>query len=323
MPRTGALHFACLLVILVAAGSASAQSNYPSRAIKVSTPFAPGAASDIELRLLAAKMSERLKVPVVVENHPGSGGVAAGRAVTNAAPDGYTIGWVGNNTAIAVSLFRQPFDPRQDLRAIVGVSEFAYLFVTSASSPYKTLQEFIAAAKAKPNTLTIGTSSAGTSNHLTALLFKISQGLDVTVVPYRGPSELQVAMLSKEVDLVVNAYGGLRPAIEAKQIRALATTSAARLPELPDVPTMREAGVADFEITSWNGLYGPKGMPDETVATLQWAATEALEDPELKAKFKEIGFDAKPVPPAAFDTRMRNEIDRWGKVISAAGIERQ
>ncbi len=323
MPRTGAFHIACLLAVLAPAAPVAAQSNYPSRAIKVSTPFAPGAASDIELRLLAAKMSERLKVPVVVENHPGSGGVAAGRVVTNAPPDGYTIGWVGNNTAIAVSLFRQPFDPRQDLRPIVGVSEFAYLFVTSASSSYKTLQDLIGAAKARPNTLTIGTSSAGTSNHLTAFLFKISQNLDVTVVPYRGPSELQVAMLSKEVDLVVNAYGGLRPAIEAKQIRALATTSAARLPELPDVPTMGEAGVADFEITSWNGLYGPKGMPDETVAVLEKAATAALEDPELKARFKDIGFDAKPVPPAAFDARMRNEIDRWRKVISAAGIERQ
>src|ERR1700760_3205465 len=136
MPRTGALHLACLLAALAAATPAVAQSNYPSRAIKVSTPFAPGAASDIELRLLAAKMSERLKVPVVVENHPGSGGVAAGRAVNHSPAGGDIIGWVGNTTAIAVNLFRQPFDPRQDMRAIVGVSEFAYLFVTSAGSPY-------------------------------------------------------------------------------------------------------------------------------------------------------------------------------------------
>lgn len=209
------------------------------------------------------------------------------------------------------------------MRPIAGVSEFAYLFVTSAASPYKTLQEWISAAKAKPGTLSVGTSSAGTSNHLVALLFKSTQKIDFTVVPYRGPSELSVALLRNDVDLVVNAYGGLRAGIDAKQIRPLAVTSAARIPELPDVPTMKEAGVADFEVTSWNGLYGPKGMPQQAVDTLAREVNEILIQPDVKAKFKEIGFDARPLPPDQLDQRMRFEIDRWRKVITEAGISKE
>jgi tripartite-type tricarboxylate transporter receptor subunit TctC len=311
------------LVLLALSGPAQAQADYPSRTIRVVTPFAAGAASDIALRILAEKMSGLLKVPVVVQNQPGGGGVIAGRSVTNAPADGYTIGWVGNNTAIGVSLFREPFDPRADMRPIVGVSEFAYLFVTGATSPYKTLAEWMAAAKQKPDTLSAGTSSAGTSNHLTALLFKSAQHLDFTVVPYRGPAELSVALLRNDVDLVVNAYGGLRAAIDAKQIRPLAATSAARLPELPDVPTMKEAGVDNFVVSSWNGLYGSKDMPQQAVDVLARAATEALAQPDVKAQFKEIGFDARALPADAQDKLMRTEIDRWAKVIADAGISKQ
>lgn len=311
------------LVSAVLSIPALAQTDYPSRSIRIVTPFAAGAASDIALRILAEKLSARFNVPVIVQNQPGGGGVPAGRAVTNAAADGYTIAWVGNNTAIGVNLFREPFDPRQDMRPIVGVSEFAYLFVTGAASPYQTLQAWMEAAKQKPGTLSVGTSSAGTSNHLTALLFKSTQKLDFTVVPYRGPSELTVALLRNDVDLVVNAYGGLRSEIDAKKICPLAVTAAARLPELPDVPTMQQVGVPGFEVTSWNALYGPKDMPQQAVDTLAQAATEILNRPDVKAQFKTLGFEARPLPASAQDDRMRSEIDRWAKVIAEAGISKQ
>jgi tripartite-type tricarboxylate transporter receptor subunit TctC len=298
-------------------------SDYPERGIKAVTPFAAGAASDVELRLLAAKMSERLRVPVIVENHPGSGGVVAARTVTNAAHDGYTIGWVGNNTAISVSLFRQPFDPRKEMRPIAGVSEFAYLFVANEKSRFQSLKDFIEAAREHPDTLRIGTSSAGTSNHLTAILFALQEKLKVTVVPYRGPAELEVGLLRNDIDLVVNAYAGLQGAIKAHQIRALAVTSAQRLPELPETPTMAEQGVHDFVITSWNGLYGPKGMPDDAVAVLSRTITDILKEPDVVQKFKTLGFDARPVSPDQFGKRMEIEIDRWGHVIEAAGIQKQ
>jgi tripartite-type tricarboxylate transporter receptor subunit TctC len=230
--------------------SAAAQTAYPSRSVRIVTPLAAGSASDVVLRILAEKLSDHFGVPVLVQNQPGGGNVAATRAVTNAPADGYTLGWVGNNNAIGVSLFKDATDPRQDMRPIVGVSEFAYLLVTNANSRYKTLQDWMAAARAKPNTLTIGTSTAGTSNYLAALLLKSMQKLEVTVVPYRGPAELSVALLRDDVALVINAYGGLSTQIEAGQIRALAVTSAERMPDLPDVPTMKEAGVPDYIATS-------------------------------------------------------------------------
>ena len=205
---------------------------------------------------------------------------------------------------------------------IVGV-RVAYLFVDAAASQYKTLQQWMAAARDKPGTLNVGTSSAGTSNHLAALLFKSTQNLNFTVVPYKGPAELSVALLRNEVDLVINAYGGLRAGIDAKQVRPLAVTSAERLPELPDVPTMKEAGVADFDVTSWNALYGPKAMPQQAIDVLARATTEILQRPDVIAQYKAIGFDARPIPAAALDQRMRFEIDRWAKVIAQAGIGKQ
>jgi tripartite-type tricarboxylate transporter receptor subunit TctC len=302
---------------------AVAADAYPSQAIRIVTPLAAGSASDVALRILADKLSERFAVPVIVQNQPGAGGVTAGRMVTNAPPNGYTIAWAGNNSAIGVSLFREAPDPRHEMKAIVGVSEFAYLFVDAAASPHKSLQAWIAAARAKPGMMSVGTSSAGTTNHLAALLFRSVQKLDFTVVPYRGPTELSVALLRNDVDLVINAYGGLRAAIEAKQVRALAATSAARLPELPDVPTMAEAGVPDFEVTSWNALYGPKDMPREAVDTLARATTEILKRPDVIAQYATIGFEAQPLAADAVAARMRFDVERWARVIAEAHISKQ
>jgi tripartite-type tricarboxylate transporter receptor subunit TctC len=260
---------------------------------------------------------------VLVQNQPGAAGVIAERAVTNAPGDGYTLLWAGNNTAIGVSLFKEPVDPRKELRPIVGVSEFSYLFVTSENSPFSTLRQWMTAVKEKPGTLTVGTSSPGTTNYLAALLMRSIQHLDFTVVPYRGPSELSVALLRNEVDVVINAYGGLRSQIGAKQIRPLAITSASRDPDLPDVPTMQEAGVPDFVVISWNALYGPKDMPVAAVDELSRAATEILEEPDVKARFKEIGFDARPMAAKPLDHRMRSEIERWARVIVEGGLEKQ
>jgi tripartite-type tricarboxylate transporter receptor subunit TctC len=301
----------------------AAAADYPSRTIRIITPLAAGSASDIVLRILAEKLSDRFKLPVIVQNQPGAGSVVADHTIINAPADGYTIGWIGNNNAISVSLFKDAVDPRTEMRPIVGVSEFAYVFVTNAASPYKSIKQWIDTARAKPDTLTIGTSTAGTSNHLAALLFKASEKLGITVVPYRGPSELSVALLRNDIDLVVNAYGGLRPQIEAGQIRPLAVTSANRLPELPDLPTMTEAGLADYIVTSWNSLYGPKAMPDQAVEILKRAATEVLGDPAVKARFKEAGFDASALPADLLDARMRSETERWARVIAEAGIEKQ
>jgi len=319
------------LLAFIAAGAwpgswlntAEAQALYPSRSIRIVSPLAAGSVSDISLRVIGERLSQHLHVPIVIENQPGTGGVAAARTVMNAQPDGYTVGLGGNNWAISVGLFKNfPFDPRKDLISIVGLIEFAYVFVTNQNSKYHTLNEVIAAGRAK-TPLTFGTSSPGTTNHLVALLFKSVTELNFVVVPYRGPAELSIALLRHDVDVVINAYGGLRQGIERKEIRALAATTAVRIPQLPEVPTARETGVADFEVSSWNGLYAPVGTSPNVIATLSKAITEVLAETDIRQRHRELGLEVSPTPGDQRAKRMRSESERWGKVINESGIEKR
>lgn len=321
--RFGAI-LAAAAALLTSACAAQAQSDFPSRTIRIVTPFAAGAVSDITLRMVADRLSARLKVPVIVDNQPGAGGISAARSALSAPPDGYTLTLLSNATAVSHGLFKKlPFDARTDFAPILGISDFEYLFVTNAKSRFATLKDFMAEARAKPGTLNVGTSAAGTSNHLTALLFRSMANLDFVVVPYRGPSELSVALLRNDLDMVVNAYGGLRPGIEQGQTRILATSTPTRSPQFPAVPTVQESGVADFDVSSWNALYAPAKTPPEAIARLNAALAEVLTDPELKTRFTDLGLQVRPFTQQDLDRRMRLEIDRWTKVIVDAGIERQ
>lgn len=309
--------------IMLMAGAAQAQT-YPTRAIRIITPFAAGAVSDISLRFVAEKLSAKLGVPVIVDNQQGAGGISAGRQAAGAPADGYTLTLLSNATAVSAGLFKKlPFDPRTDFVPVLGISDFEYLFVTNSASPHKSLKEFMTTAAAKPGTLNVGTSAAGTSNHLTALLFKGAAKLDFVVVPYRGASELTVALLRNDLDLVINAYGGLRQGIEKGDIRVLATSTSARAPQFPDVPTVQELGIAGFDVSSWNGLYAPTKTPPEIVAKLTAAMREVMKEPEMAKRFADLGLTVRPFEPQELDKRMKVEIERWSKVIEDAGIERQ
>jgi tripartite-type tricarboxylate transporter receptor subunit TctC len=313
-----------LVVLASLAVTATPAQDYPNRPIRITTPFAAGAVSDITLRIVADRLSARLGVPVIVDNQPGGGGAAAARAAIAAPPDGYTLTLLSNATAVSVGLFKHlPFDPRTDFTPIIGISDFAYIFVTPTGSTYRSLQDVIAAARANPGKLNFGTSAAGTSNHLTALLFKSVLGLDFVVVPYRGPSELSIALLRNDLDVVVNAYGGLRAALDAGQIRAIAASTATRSAQLPDVPTAQEAGVANFEVSSWNALYAPAKTPREALRTLNRELKAVLAEDDIRKRFFDLGIEARPSQPQELEKRMRSEIERWGKVIVEAGIERQ
>jgi len=314
-----------LIALALLAGINVAQAQtYPSRAIRIVTPFAAGAVSDISFRILADKLSARLNVPVVMENQPGGGGIAAARTVLTSPPDGYTLALLSNATAISVGLFKNlTFDPRTDFVPVAGVSDFEYLFVTNSESKYRTLPDFIEAARKNPGRLNVGTANAGTSNHLTALLFKSTLNLDFLVVPHRGPSELSVALYRNDLDLVVNAYGGLRQGIDDGKIRVLAVSSPSRSPLLPDVPTAQEAGVAGFEVLTWNGLYAPAGTPKQAIARLEREVQTILTEPDVIKRFLDLSVQARPTSAEALGRRMASEIARWTKVINDAGIERR
>jgi tripartite-type tricarboxylate transporter receptor subunit TctC len=278
--------------------------------------------SDITLRTLGERLSTYLHVPIVIENQVGGHGVAAAQSVMSAAPDGYTLSLGGNNWAIDAEFLKGlRANPLKEFVPVVGISDFPYLFVTNQSSKYRTLQEVISTARAKPNTLNFGTSQPGTTNYMAAILFKSVLNLDVAVVPYRGPSELMVALLQNDLDVVVNAYGGLKSGILQGQIRALATTAKVRSKLFPDVPTVMESGVPDYDASSWNSLYAPARTPPEAIQVVQKAVLEVLAENNIKTRFHDLGIEVMPYTAEQVDARMRSDTAKWAKVLAQAGIE--
>jgi len=307
-----------------AAAAADAQSSFPSRPIRVVSPFPAGAVSDISLRILADRAGARLNTQMIVQNQPSGGGVVAARDVLSAPADGYTLALLSNATAVSAALYKHlPFDPLADFVPVSGMSDFAYLFLTNYQSNLRSLQDFLAAARAKPGVINVGTSDAGTTPYLTALRFKKAAGIDFTIIPFHGASELTVALLRNDVDVVINAYGGYRQGLTDKQLRAIAITTASRSSFLPDVPTMQESGVPNFEVSSWNGIFAPAHTPAALVDRVGQEIRAALAEPELVKKFRDLGVEVWPAPAAELSARMRSEIGRWNRVVDEAGIERQ
>ncbi len=306
------------------AALAGAQTSFPTRPIRIVSQFPPGAVSDISLRILADRAGAHLGGQVIVQNQPSGGGITAAREALSAPPDGHTLALLSNATAVSAALYKRlPFDPQADFAPITGMSDFAYLFITYQESNLKTLADFLNAARAKPGVLNVGTSDAGTTPYLTALLFKKAAGIDFTIVPFHGAPELTMALFRKDVDVVINAYGGYRQSFANGQIRALATTTAKRSSFLPDVPTMHEAGVPDFEVASWNGIYAPARTPAPVVERLTKEMQAALAEPDVAKKFSDLGVDVWPGSPSELAARMRADITRWNRVVDDAGIERQ
>jgi tripartite-type tricarboxylate transporter receptor subunit TctC len=322
--RVVATLFTVAITLGFVAASADAQSSFPSRPIRVISPFPAGAVSDISLRILADRVGARLNTQMIVQNQPSGGGVVAAREALSAQADGYTLALLSNATAVSTAMFKHlPFDPLADFVPVSGMSDFAYLFLTNYQSKLHSLRDFLAAARTKPGVMNVGTSDAGTTPYLTALLFKKVAGIDFTIVPFHGASELTVALLRNDVDVVINAYGGYRQSVVDKQLRAIATTTASRSSFLPDVPTMQEAGIPNFEVSSWNGIFAPAHTPVPVVDRLAQEIRVALAEPELSKKFFDLGVEVWPGSAAELYARMRSEMMRWHQVVDEAGIERQ
>jgi tripartite-type tricarboxylate transporter receptor subunit TctC len=323
--RRGAwIGLVALASFMLAPSPALAQGKFPSRAIRIVSPFAAGSVSDISMRLFADRLAARLNGQVVVDNQPRAGGVTAAAAVLSSAPDGYTIALFSTSTAISVSLFKQlPYDPVRDFLPVSMFSTFANVLATGAGSRYGTLADVIAAARARPGTLNIGTTTVGSTNHLAATLFKAMVGLDVVIVPYRTPGDLMTAALRNDVDMIVQSYGALKVALEDRQLRPLATTTPGRAAYLPDVPSVQEAGVPGFNVVTWNGLFVPAKTPADVIALLNAETRAVLAEGELARRFLDLGLEPRPSTPAELGELMASEVARWGRVIAAAGIEKQ
>ena len=315
-----------LAVAAMIAGSApvEAQGKYPSRPIRIVLPFAAGSVSDVTLRILADKLGPRLGTTVIVDNQPRAGGTTAAAAVLSSARDGYSLVTLSSSTAISVSLFKSlPYDPVADFVPVSGVSTFANIVAVNETSKHRTLGDLLNAARDTPGKLNFGTTTVGSTNHLAATLLKSMSGLDFVIVPFRTPGDLLTGVLRNDVDVIIQSYGALKSAIESKQIRALGSTTPARAPYAPDVPTVDESGVKGFDVVTWNGIFAAAGTPPEVVETLNREVQAVLADPELRKRYAELGLEPLPAGPAALGGLLKNEVRKWSRVISEAGIEKQ
>ena len=321
-----AISLAVLALCALAASpqQARAETSYPDKAVRIVLPFAAGGVADITARIVAEKLGDKLGQRFYVENQAGAGGIAAARTVISSAPDGYTLALLSNGTAVSVSLFKKlPFDPLRDFEPISSLGFFDFVFATGAGSEFRTLAEFIAAAKARPGALNVGTINIGSTQNLSAELFKTAAAIDFTIIPYRATPEIQVALLQGDIALMIDSYSSMKGNLADNKFRALASSGPVRSESTPDVATVRESGVADYDVVSWNALFAPAGTPAEIVNKLDGALRDILADVEVKKRLIELGIEAKASTPQEISARLTSDIDKWQKVIEKAGIQKQ
>ena len=318
-------HFSACLISLSALFSATvfAQNNYPSKPINFIVPYGAGGGSDSRSRQIAQKMSVILKQPIIVDNKPGAGGNIGTEFISRATPDGYTIG-MGNFAPMAVNktLFGNlRYDPETDLTPIVLIEKGPLVLVVNPNSSYKTVQEIVAAAKAKPGTLTFSSGGIGGSHQLSAELFKQSAGIDMIHVPYKSGSAGLTDLMAGNVTMMFDQMYSAMPSIKADKLRPIAITSKKRSPLLPNVPTFAEAGYPKVEVLNWQGLIAPKGTPKAIIDKLNAAANEALKDPQLRELMLSQGNEIGGGSPAEFASLIKAEATKWNAVVKTANIK--
>jgi len=312
---------------LIAAGACTAapaaEPPFPSRPIRVVVPFAPGGATDILVRSVGQKLNELLGQPAVVDNRGGAGGAIGAEIVARSAPDGYTI--MATTSGVIVvnpSLYRKlGYNPAVDFAPVTIVASLSNLLVVSPSSPAKSVKELVALARAKPGTLTYASGGNGTSNHLAGELLKYLAGVNLVHVPYKGGGPAVLATMSGEVSMLFATLPSALAQAKSGKLRALAVTSRKRNDSLPEVPTMIEAGVKDFELVVWVGVLAPRGTPAGHIARLNGDIGRALQAPEVAARLRAEGYDPVGSTPAEMAAAIKTETAMWARVLKAAGIQ--
>ena len=311
------------MAMAMAMGGARAQS-FPSKTVRIVVPFGAGGVADLTARTVGQKLSESLGQPVLIDNKPGAGGVAAGDAVAKAEPDGHTLLLMSNGTAVSTGLFKSlPFDALRDFAPISTLATFDIAILVPAESKFKTLGELLAFAKANPGKLNLGSINIGSTQNLAAELFKSTSGTDMQVVPYNGTPALITALRGGQIDVGVEILGPVLPQVTANALRVLAVTGDKRAAVLPDVPTAKESGLPAFVASSWNALAAPAKTPKDVIARLNKDIALALNNPDIKKKLHELNVEALPGTPEQAAALLASETKRWGDVINAAKIPKQ
>jgi tripartite-type tricarboxylate transporter receptor subunit TctC len=300
---------------------ASAADRYPERPIRLIAPFAPGGGTDINARILAEPLGQALGQTVVVDNRPGAGSIIGSEIVAKAAPDGYTLLINAISLTINAAVYRKlPFDTRRDFAPISLVSDQPNILVANPQLGAKTLKEFVALAHARPGKLTYGFPGPGTGVHLATVLLLAKVRADLIGVPYKGTGPALIALLGSEISVYLSTFASALPHVKAGRLVAYAVTTARRADPLPDVPTVAESGVPDYEYATWYGLLAPAGTPRSIIDQLNKATVASLNSPQLRKIFVAQGLNARPTTPAEFARYIDSEITKWSGVVRAANI---
>ena len=309
-----------LVVFLTPRAKAAA---FPDRPIKLIVPFAPGGPPDVAARIIGDWLSSHLGT-VVVENHPGAGGTLGARLVASAPADGYTLlAATSGSLAISPQLYKNSgIEPRSDFAAVALISSTPQVLAVSAMVPVHSVRELVAYAKANPGKLNYG-AVIGTPPHLSGEMFKHLTGADIVFVPYRGASQATADVLSGQMSMTFEGATGILPFLKSGKLRALAVTSPHRLPEIPDVPTMIEAGYAGMPPDAWQAIVAPAGTPPEIVVKINALVNQGLADPQVRARIVGLGGVPQPMSPSDFAAFIAEQVRRWADIIQITGVKLQ
>jgi tripartite-type tricarboxylate transporter receptor subunit TctC len=309
----------------MAAGAMNASAQtFPVKPVHITVPFTPGSATDISARAMQQKLSEFWGQPVIIENRPGAGGTIGSGQVARAAPDGYTLLVQASGYAAAPAIYAKlPYDPAKDFTDVTAVAGQATVLVVAPSSGFKTLGELLAAARAKPGTINFASAGSGSGTHLNGEKFKGMAGIDVVHIPYKGTPEALTDTIAGRVTYYFSPIAAALPHIRDGKLVPLAVSTATRTSLLPDVPTVAEAGVPNFNFNLWTGMFAPAGTPPEIVEKIAKDIQRAWADPEVKARLAKIGLEPMPMTPAEFKAFVKAEMDDATRVLQAAGVKPQ
>jgi tripartite-type tricarboxylate transporter receptor subunit TctC len=312
----------CASLLLVTSMGASIAATFPEKPVKMVIGYGPGSSTDLVGRLIAQGLSELWKQPVVVDNRAGAAGNIAADAVAKSATDGYTLLFAQNGLAISVAAKPTlPFNGQKDLLAVAGVAATPHILVVSPTSPVKSVAELIALAKAQPNKLNFGSSGIGNSDHMAGELFKVLAGVEALHIPYKSGSLAATDVIGGQLDFYFAGMPVGLPLYKGGRMRALAVTSAARYAGANELPTMKEAGLADYEMTLWQGVFLPSGASKEIADFIGTSVLKLLDDPAMRERLTKAGAQITPMNRAAFTELYLGDIARWKVIIPAAKIK--